>query len=201
MLAEVDELDPAQQVARRPGDEHLPPVSRRAHPRSPMHVHPHVPLRRHDRLSGMDAHTHFDRALRECRLRSLGGGDRVRGARESNKESIPLRIHLDPSVAGELVAQRQPVLREDTRVALVPELGEKPRRALDVSKQKGDGASGKSAHTASFLHSFGESTGRQARPSNPAQHPPGDPASCHPCDASRTGTSSSPARSRRPRRT
>ena len=200
MLAEVDELDPAQQVARRPGTSTCPPcpaahtlaarcTSTPTYPSDVTIGSPvWIPMRT---LTGPSASA-------ACAPSAAATASEAR--EKATKKASPCVSTSTPR-GGQLVAQRQPVLREDTRVALVPELGEKPRRALDVGKQKGDGASGKSAHTASFLPLFRRKHRPSGKASNPAQHPPGDPASCHPCDASRTGTSSSPARSRRPRRT
>jgi hypothetical protein len=55
-----------------------------------------------------------------------GSGNRITGADERDEERVPLRVHLDPAVAREGLAQHATMLSEHVRVAL-PELVQKAR--------------------------------------------------------------------------
>ena len=83
-------------------------------------------------------------------LRLARGFECARRGREGDEEGVALRVDLDAAVSLERVAQDAAVLGQRVRVALRAELVEKPRRALDVGEEKGDGAARKLAHAASL---------------------------------------------------
>lgn len=58
-------------------------------PRRPVHVGAHIPLLRHERLTGVDTDAHPHSPVGE-RVLGLGcRGDRVAGARERDEERVP----------------------------------------------------------------------------------------------------------------
>ena len=123
----------------RLGEDDLPAVRGGRDPRRAVDVDPDVALVRHDRLAGVDAHAHADRARLERVARVGGRGHGVRCARERDEERVALRVDLDAVVSRERISQGAAVLGEELGVA-GSVLLEKPRRALDVGEQERDGA-------------------------------------------------------------
>jgi hypothetical protein len=119
-------------------DKHLAAVRGRTDTGGAVHVHAHVPLGRHLRLTGVDAHAHGQRERGLCLLRR---GDRGGCRREGDEEGVALRIHLDAPVPLAGRAQDAAVLGQQVGVALAVLL-QQPRRALDVGEEEGDGAGG-----------------------------------------------------------
>ena len=87
----------------------MPAVRGGANARRAVNVHPDVPLRCQNGLSGVDAHA--DRYVQPS-LRFFGGGERVRGAGEGDEEGVSLGVHLDSAIRSERVAEDAPVLGE-----------------------------------------------------------------------------------------
>jgi hypothetical protein len=114
-------------------------------PGRPVHVDAHIPLVRHDRLAAVNTDAHAHGSVCERVLGLSGGGDRIAGARERDEERIPLRIHLDPAVPREDVAQRDAMLRKHIGVAL-PVFLKQARRAFYVREEEGDGAAREFPH-------------------------------------------------------
>src|SRR5437867_12398667 len=95
------------------------------------------------------AHAHVD-ALgptpgRKRSLRAHRGGNRVARPRERNEEPVALRIDLATVVLVERLAKHALVLGEDVRIAATQPL-QQPRRTLNVTEQKRDGATRKLRH-------------------------------------------------------
>ena len=76
-----------------------------------MHVDADVTLIRDERLTRVDADPHADRAAQR-RLRLLRRRQRIRRPRERDEERIPLRIHLQTTVASKRLTQHPTVLRQ-----------------------------------------------------------------------------------------
>ena len=70
------------------------------------------------------------------------GEEALARARERIEERVTLGVDLVPARLLKDLAQEPPVVGHDLPV-FVAELLQKPRRALDVGEQKGDGAAGK----------------------------------------------------------
>jgi hypothetical protein len=87
-------------------------MARRGDPRCPMHVQPDIALVSHDWLARMDTHAHPNVTVSDRALRVFSGSDRVRRAREHNKESVSLCIDLDATMTSEGVTQVRPMLGE-----------------------------------------------------------------------------------------
>jgi Glucose / Sorbosone dehydrogenase len=114
-------------------------------PRCPMHVKTDVPLLGHDRLAGVDADPDVHGSVHECVLNAVRGEHRVARAGERDEERVALRVHFDPAVPGEHLAQCAAVLGEHLRVPFA-ELIQKACRALDVREEQSDRAAGKLPH-------------------------------------------------------
>jgi hypothetical protein len=134
-----------EQLSRGFRNEHLPAVAGAHDPRRTVHVHPHIALVGERRLAGVHAHANPDAPGRESLLSIPCGRDRVAGAREGHEEGVALRIHLDPAVSREGVAQQATMLCEHFGIALA-EVVEQARRALDVRKQQRHGPARKLRH-------------------------------------------------------
>jgi hypothetical protein len=114
-------------------------------PRCPMDVKTDVPLLGHDRLAGVDADPDVHGSGRECVLNAVRGEHRVARAGECDEECVALRVHFDPAVPREDLAQCAVVLGEHLRVPLA-ELIQEACRALDVCEEQSDRAAGKLPH-------------------------------------------------------
>jgi hypothetical protein len=114
-------------------------------PRCPMDVKTDVPLLGHDRLAGVDADPDAHGSVRECVLNAVRGEHRVARAGERDEERVALRVHFDPAVPREDLAQYAAVLGEHLRVPWA-ELIQKACRALDVREEQSDRAAGKLPH-------------------------------------------------------
>ena len=144
VLAEVTQTVLARKVARRLRHQHLPTVTRSRDPRRSMDVDADIAVLRQQRLARVDTHPHPDRAVQ--RLAGFPRSrERVRRTRERDEEGVALRVDLDAVVARERRAQHLPVLGQRVRIRL-PELVQKPRRALDVREEEGDRAARELTH-------------------------------------------------------
>jgi hypothetical protein len=83
-----------------------------------MNVEPRIPFRPDDRLTGMEAHSHTDRACLEAGLRLGRRCDRLRCVGESDEERVSLRVHLGAPVSGERRTKHAAVLPEHVGVPL-----------------------------------------------------------------------------------
>ena len=81
-------------------------------PRCPMHIQPDIALVSYDWLARMDTHAYPNLTVSDRELRVFSGSDRVRRARERNKESVSLCIDLDDTMTSEGVTQVRPMLGE-----------------------------------------------------------------------------------------
>jgi len=104
-----------------------------------MNVDADVPLVAQQRLARVDAHAHTDRRTGEPVAGPRRRRERVRRPRERNEEGVALDFDLHPTVRREGVPHHRPVCRQFPPVPVGTKLLQKPRRALDVSEQKGDG--------------------------------------------------------------
>ena len=123
-------------------DEHLPPVAGRGDAGGPVNVRTDVALVGQKRRPRVEAHPHRD-------LQTVLGfprrGDSSRSGRKRDEEGVPLRIYLDPAVAGAGLAQHAPMLCQRLRIALRPELVQQLRRPLHVGEEERNGAGRKLA--------------------------------------------------------
>src|SRR2546423_13074309 len=110
-----------------------------------MDIDADVALLGHERLAGVDSHSHADRAGPEGALAGLRGGEGVLRARERDEEGVSLRVDLDAAVTLEGLPQHAAVLGEDVRVSIA-QLLQQAWRALDVGEEEGDGAARELAH-------------------------------------------------------
>ena len=136
MLAQIAQPIRARKRSGRGRDEHLPAVATGSNPRSPVHVDPDVALGVEVRRSRVDAHTHADRAGGESVQCLAGGRQRARGGRESDEESIALRVDLDAPIGRERLTQDAAMLGKRPGVVLGTEFVQQLRRALDVREEK-----------------------------------------------------------------
>src|SRR5262249_53129567 len=117
-------------------------------------VEPEVALFAHVRLAGVEAHAHPQlasvrpRVVVQRTLRVDRGRDRIARPREREEERVALRVHLRAAAVAEGLAHEPPVVARDLPVALVPELLQETRRALDVGEHEGDGPAGQLRHRA-----------------------------------------------------
>ena len=99
VFAEVAQAVSADQVGRRPRDQHLAAVTDRGDARGAMDVEPDVALVGHVWLAGVQAHPHQDRSRRQeppgPRPPQRAPSDAMR---EGDEEGIALRVNLDPAV-------------------------------------------------------------------------------------------------------
>ena len=157
VLAEIADVVGGDEVTRRLGQQHLAAVAGSGDPCGAVHVHPDVPLARHDGLTGVDSNANADRALAELGLCFGRGSKRVRGAREGDEERVSLRVHFGAAVTCERVAQHRAVLAQELGVALAV-LTQQPRRALDVREEERNRARWK------LTHGFDHETRPRRRP-------------------------------------
>ena len=142
VLAEVCELEPFDQVARRCAQHDLPAVPRRGDARGEVHLLADVALVAEPRLARVQADPYLDRARGE-RARHLGsGGERARCRREGEEKGVSLCVDLDTAMRRAGLADHTTMLREHLVVDLVPEFLKELRRALHVGEEEGDGAAG-----------------------------------------------------------
>jgi hypothetical protein len=163
VLAEVPERDVARQLvgdqlARGAGDQHLSAVAGRADPRGAVDVQPDVVILSDLGLAGVDADPHADVDTRgptlgsERPLRAHRGGDRVARPRERDEERVTLGVDLATVVLVERRPQQALMLGEHLGVA-VRQPRQQPRRTLDVTEEKRDGATRKLRDTRSYAQS------------------------------------------------
>ena len=108
----------------------------RRDPRRAVHVPADVALVRHDRRPGVDAHADGDRGRGQRLLGLPRRVERPRRGRERVEERVALGVDLDAAEAPEDLPEDVALLAEDSGVALVAELVEEARRALDVREEK-----------------------------------------------------------------
>ena len=146
VLAEI-----AQSLRSREGsgcrrDDHLAPVPATRDTSRAVHVHADIPPVSQMRSAGVDAHAHPDPSRRQPGQRVRRGRQRPRRRREGDEKGVPLRVNLEPAVPPEGLPQDPAVLRQRAGIALRTQLVQQLGRALDVRKEKGDGAAGEIAH-------------------------------------------------------
>jgi hypothetical protein len=71
-----------------------------------------------------------------------------------------LSVDRDATVPADRIPQHGVVSRQDPRVGLAPELGEQPRRALDVREEERDGAFRQRRHAVTIAPGAGGGNGR-----------------------------------------
>ncbi len=128
-----------EEAPRRLGDDDLAAVRGGCDPRRAVHVHADVAVRRHERLTGVDTHSDPDRPTFELPLRIARGGGGVGRSRKGDEEGITLGVDLDAVVSPEGLADRTPVLVQETRVGGAVLL-KQARRPLDVGEEERDRA-------------------------------------------------------------
>ena len=111
VLAEILGLG-GDEIARRPREKDLTAVTCSCDSRRSMDVEADVVPAGQGRLAGVQAHPDANRPLRERSLSFARGSDRVGGTRERDEERVALRVHLDPAVRGEGLAEHPSVLGE-----------------------------------------------------------------------------------------
>ncbi len=115
---EVARLDaPVQVLERRLRQKHLSPVPRLAEPRSEVHVDPVVVAVLERRLAGVDPDPHAHRSVRPrvvhmTPLDRLGGGHRIGGRVERDRELVAPAIELAAVRLGERSAHERAVIGE-----------------------------------------------------------------------------------------
>ena len=150
MAAEIEERQPVSQrlteeIARRPGHEHLTSVRGGADPGSEMHVEPDVAFGDPPGLARVRAHAHANgqpvgpRVRVERLLRPSGGLDSLARAIKRDEEGVSLCIDLDAATLLECLPEQPPVRLERLPVP-VAERVEQPRRPFDVGEEKRDRA-------------------------------------------------------------
>ena len=113
MLPEVAKLHRVtQHRPRRRGDDDLAAVPTRRDPRRVVDVETDVALVGSERLARVETHSHPHRSGRQRGLPFDGGCGCVAGRAEHEEERISLRVHLDPVVAVESVAEQSSMLGE-----------------------------------------------------------------------------------------
>ena len=146
------------ELTRSRRHERLATVRCRCDSRAAMHVDADIVAVRDQRLTRMQTHPHPDRRAvgppmpSERYLCRDRGRERTAWIREGDKEAVPLRVHLDPAIACERLANELPVVCEHAGV-VVAELVEEPRRPLDVGEEKCDRTCGQFSH---HLHETGK---------------------------------------------
>jgi hypothetical protein len=138
VLAELHEPTLDERGCRL-GEQDLSAVARGGDPRGEVDVLAHVARLCDERRPRVRAHSHPDRAGRERRRDLLGRLDCAVRRREREEERVALRVDLHPVLRLAGAAHDTPVRLERLRVALVAELAQQPRRALDVREEKRDG--------------------------------------------------------------
>ena len=112
VLAEVAQAVGARERRRWRPRQHLPAVAAGGDARRPVDVDPHVAFLGHVRRARVEAHADADRARGEPLQRGCRRRERTRRRRERDEESVALRIHLDPAVRNERLAQDPAMLGE-----------------------------------------------------------------------------------------
>jgi hypothetical protein len=103
------------------------------------------------RLAGVDADPHPQGPLFERRLCLCGGCDCTLGLLEDGEEGVAFGPELDPLMCREGAAEDPAMLSQELIEALVPELLEQARRALDVGEEDGDNAARELPHCTHIL--------------------------------------------------
>jgi hypothetical protein len=112
------------QIARRLGEENLPPVSSCAYPRGPMNSHAHVASTGAKWFPGMKSHTYPYRdtvgplVAENAALRSHCCFEGIFRSSECDEDRIALSIHLVPVSLFRSGAEELTIVREDLRVAV-----------------------------------------------------------------------------------
>ena len=165
VLAEVAQLNGrVEQPSRRLRDQNLPAVPGAHDPRRTVDVEADIPLFRHDRLARVDPDSNPYRSLREPGLNVCRRGNRVARAGERDEERVALRVHFEPAVARECVADHAAVLRQYVGVAL-PELVKQARGALDIGEEECDGPARRLGHALMIApHRGADKSSRSADP-------------------------------------
>jgi hypothetical protein len=107
-------------------------------PRRPVHIHPYVVAVNQQRRSRMHAHPHPDRPRQQRPLHLRRSGYRIRRALERDEKRVTGCIHLDTTVQRPRLTADPVMLAQNLHIPLRPQLGEQPRRTLDVGEQERD---------------------------------------------------------------
>ena len=114
-------------------------VPARGDPRGPVQLAPGVALAGQPQLAGVQAHPHLDRPRRERLLPRAAAATRLDGSANTYRNASPCVSTSTPPWRGERAPQETAVLRQRADVAVLAELLDQPRRALDVGEEQGDG--------------------------------------------------------------
>ena len=163
VLAEVAQLVCAEEGSARGGDQDLAAVATGGDPGGPVHVDSDVALVPDVRRPRMDAHAHAEPPRSESFERLCRRRKGIRCRREGDEESIPLRVHLDPPVRADRLANDAAMFGERFFVLARAQLVQQLCRALYVGKEEGDGSGGKGGpHGVIMRQGEGPRTGPQA---------------------------------------
>src|SRR5205823_389307 len=138
----------AEECARRFREEDLAAVAGRRDARRADHVEPEVALFADVRLASVQSHPYAHLApvrplvLVQGALRVDRSGDCVARPRKREEERVALRVDLPALSGAERLAHDPPVIARHALVALVSELLEQSRRALDVCEDERYGPAG-----------------------------------------------------------
>ena len=116
--------------------QHLATVGRAHDPRRPMHIHAHVLGRIEARLARVDPDPQPDQAGFESAHRLLDRRYRLDGRRKGVEKRVTLAVDLVASMAGARLPHDPPVLCQRLPICLLAELGQQPRRALDIGEDE-----------------------------------------------------------------
>jgi hypothetical protein len=133
--AEVAQAIHMHEISRRLRQQNLTAVAGSRNPRGAMQIDPDVSLIGHGWLTRVQTRAHLDRSIPERFAHGRRSCQSVRRLRERHEECVPLGVHLDAAVTGELSAQRLTVLGQQRRVVRAPLL-QQPRRADNVGEQE-----------------------------------------------------------------
>ena len=137
VLAELGQLA-VDERPRRCRHDDLAAVARSGDPGGPVQLAPGVTLAGQLQHTGVHAHPHFDGAWRERLLTLSSSSQRLDRIGKGIQKRVPLCVDLDAAVSGEGGAQEPAVLGERVDVAVLAQLLDQPRRALDVGEQQTD---------------------------------------------------------------
>ena len=140
MAPEVGEWLDVDERARGLGNDGLATMGERGNAGGPVHVDAHVALVGDGGRPGVNADAYAYGAAGQRLVHGLRGGGCPARSREGDEERVPLRVDLDAAVRRERLPQRMAMIGESVCVRLRSETVQKPRRALHVGEQEGDGA-------------------------------------------------------------
>jgi hypothetical protein len=140
VLAEIAKRDAVPgSGSSGPRNDDLAAVGYGGDTRDAVNVEPGVVVLVDARLTGVNAHPHAKRQLREGPLRVERPADGVCRVRERDEERVAFGAEHDAAPGLDGIANQPPLLDEQLQVR-VPVLAEIRGRALDVGEQEGDGS-------------------------------------------------------------